>query len=442
MATVAELKSQIASLEQQISVLRPALAEAETKAAQTQKALTDFQSQPPSVTITELTSARNELNADPSNPDLQQKYQLVQSKWDARQSILKPLLQARDAAFDALVAARKPIANLESQIGELEVAIANINPAEATPEANAFLAEQNQNSTPGSSSAANTSTVTTTAADGTQRTTSSSSTSTNATNPSASDAASAEKMANPQNVAGGDNLEEVEVNVTRMPVPEKPSAEPNTVTPAFAKFKNGDKRVRLIVPPSYLIGPAAGPPAGKNTTQGILNLNGGIVFPYTPKIEVSHNAEYTETAAMHSNYKQYFYKRSSVSEISLSATFTVQNYFDAAVLLAVQHLCRALTKMPYGNDPNAGSPPPVCRLMAYGDFMLDGIPVAVKSFKLDLPDDVDYFTLDNNWGYGVTSVPVKSKIDLTFVPIWSRNEMMNATVTGWLSNGLRQQGYL
>ena len=49
------------------------------------------------------------------------------------------------------------------------------------------------------------------------------------------------------------------------------------------------------------------------------------------------------------------------------------------------HLGRVLTKMPFGDDPNAGSPPPVCRLFAYGDYQLDATPVVVKQFKIDYP---------------------------------------------------------
>lgn len=268
--------------------------------------------------------------------------------------------------------------------------------------------------------------------------------STSTVNVSASDAASAAKMANPQNIVDSGTLPEVEVTATRFVRTNKVSASTDNIVPAFAKFKNGDKRVRLIVPPSYLVGPAAGPPAGKNTQQGIMTFNGGIIFPYTPSITIEHSANYAANNAMHSNYTQYFYRNSAVSEIGVTAKFSVQNSFDAAVLLAVQHLCRALTKMPFGNDTNfiSGSPPPVCRLFAYGDYMLDGVPVAVKSYKMEIPENVDYFTLEKDWGYGLTSVPVVTSMSLALIPIYSRNEMLKASTTGWLSGGQREQGYL
>jgi len=339
-----------------------------------------------------------------------------------------PLAKAAEDALNAVQDAQYKVRTAQTALNDAKAAATQA--ASATPPAGS------------STQVSSNGTTNTTSASGTQKTTTYASTGTSTTNPSASGAASAAKMSNPQNIVGGGTIEEVKVTATKIPADAKPSANPANVTPAFAKFKNGDNRVRLIVPPSYLVGPASGPPAGKNTTRGILSLNGGIIFPYTPSISIEHSASYQANNAIHSNYTQYFYKNSAVGEISLTGKFTVQNSFDAAVLLAVQHLCRALTKMPFGDDPNAGSPPPVCRLFAYGDYQLDGAPVAVKSFKMEYPDAVDYFTLEKDWGYGLTSVPIVTSITLNLIPIYSRNEMLKATTTGWLIGGQREQGYL
>lgn len=270
-------------------------------------------------------------------------------------------------------------------------------------------------------------------------------TATSVTNTGTSAIATAEKYADPQNI-------DIKVDaITADEVPnysfpdESPdnaaSAVPPNPVPAFARFKNADRRVRLIVPESYLNGPTAGPLSG-NTNRGILSLNGGIVFPYTPSISYEQTANYNSINAMHSNFTQYFYKNSGVGEISLSAKFTVQNSFEAATLLAVQHLCRALVKMPFGDDANAGSPPPVCRLMAYGDYQLEGTPVAIKSYKMDLPDNVDYFVVDKKYGYGTTSVPVSTVITLMLVPLYSRQEQLQFSIQKWLTGNQRIQGYL
>jgi hypothetical protein len=70
--------------------------------------------------------------------------------------------------------------------------------------------------------------------------------------------------------------------------------------------------------------------------------------------------------------------------------------------------------------------------------MLDNVPVAITSFKNDLPSDVDYYYVtDPNFDHA--SVPTKSTISITCRPMYSRQEMLNATVTSWLSDGLGQR---
>ena len=121
----------------------------------------------------------------------------------------------------------------------------------------------------------------------------------------------------------------------------------------------------------------------------------------------------------------------------------MQNEEEAGLYIAVVHLLRVLTKMQFGNDPNAGSPPPICRLLAFGDYMLNNVPVAVTSFKADYPDNVDYFrTGDTVKDFGYTSVPVLSTINLTLIPMYSRAEMLRGTVTGWINGNQRVRGYL
>jgi len=145
---------------------------------------------------------------------------------------------------------------------------------------------------------------------------------------------------------------------------------------------------------------------------------------------------------MHSNFALNFYQRSYVTGISISGKFTVQNQLDASVYLSTVHMLRALTKMLSGGEEFSGSPPPVCRLDAYGDFMLKNVPVAISSFKIDLPDSVDYFTTEGSQ-FGETSVPTLSTISITCVPMYSRAEMQKFTVSGWLSDAkVRTSGIL
>jgi hypothetical protein len=207
------------------------------------------------------------------------------------------------------------------------------------------------------------------------------------------------------------------------------------ITRATADWEESkDLRVMIRVPSAYLIGPAAGP-------SGILKDLGGILFPYTPTISYDNQAVYGSVSPMHSNYTQYYFKSSQVGQISISGKFTVQNEEEGKIWLGVIHLLRSLTKMRWGgNDPNAGSPPPVCRLEGYGDYMLRNVPVAIASFKFDLSDSVDYIAIKGE--YKNTLVPIVSTINISLNVMYSRKELQDYSVDGWLGGKLRGKGYL
>jgi hypothetical protein len=216
-----------------------------------------------------------------------------------------------------------------------------------------------------------------------------------------------------------------------------------------------DLRVRLRVPSDYLTKFTSGTSNGSE-----LSALGGIIFPYTPQISFEHKADYSSQIPTHSNYAIHFYKNSSVSDISINGKFTVQNEKDAIVYLSTIHLLKALTKMRFGGPTNAGAgrgggssadsdsgaPPPVCRLDAYGDFMLKNVPVVITSFRTEWPDSVDFYTLSGNAKnspFNQTSVPIVSTIAISCKPVYSRAEMQSMSVTKYLNDDFyRRQGYL
>jgi hypothetical protein len=201
-------------------------------------------------------------------------------------------------------------------------------------------------------------------------------------------------------------------------------------TPATAQWAGArDLRVLLRIPPEYLL-----------SSRSLRDVQ-GILFPYTPSIGYESKANYSPVNPMHSNYTQYSFKNSEVTNISLTAKLSVQNEQEAVWWLAIQHVLRSLTKMRWGADQNAGAPPPVCRLEGYGDFMLRNIPVAVGSFKIDLPDNIDYIsTRESN--YKTSLVPTISTLSLTLIPMYSRREIRDYSVDKWLSRELKGKGYL
>jgi hypothetical protein len=216
-----------------------------------------------------------------------------------------------------------------------------------------------------------------------------------------------------------------------------PTAKVN-VTGVSGKALGADMRVRIKVPADYLDYVGVG---GLVDPSFSLYNVGGIIFPYTPQISYDNKADYAAVTPTHSNYTQYFYKNSSVTDINIIGKFTVQNETDAYILLSTIHLLKALTKMRAGGEDNSGAPPPVCRLYAYGQQMLDETPVVIKSFRIELPDGVDYFTVNKSGSSNKASVPTSCTITLNCAVVYSRNEIKNFTVQNWLATG-RTKGYL
>ena len=118
----------------------------------------------------------------------------------------------------------------------------------------------------------------------------------------------------------------------------------------------------------------------------------GVIFPYTPQIQIQYAATYDTADVTHSNYKIFQYKNSSVDSISITGDFTAQDTYEANYMLAAIHFFKSMTKMFYGNDqdPVNGTPPPLCYMYGLGEFQFNKHPIAITSFSYSLPNDVDY----------------------------------------------------
>ena len=258
----------------------------------------------------------------------------------------------------------------------------------------------------------------------------------------------------------------------------------NQAAVSFEKAK--DWRVRLSLAPSAKYLYAADDP-------GILKplkATKGVIFPYTPSVSVVYAASYDSSDLVHSNYKIYNYKNSSVDTISITCDFTAQDTTEANYLLAVIHFFRSVTKMFYGRDenPRNGTPPPLCYLSGLGTFQFDNHPLAVTNFTYTLPNEVDYIRVGsqtNEPGQNVgqqtfpvntdtaslarilssglgartpnfqrqastinsdaTYVPTKMQIAITCIPIVTRNDISNTFslkkyATGELLQGSKRNG--
>lgn len=157
---------------------------------------------------------------------------------------------------------------------------------------------------------------------------------------------------------------------------------------AFNAKTQGDWRVRLSLADnaSYLYN------APNPGILSYLKETNGVIFPYTPQIQITYAAHYDAAVVTHSNYKIFQYKNSSVDQVQITCDFTAQDTYEANYLLAVIHFFRSVTKMFYGNDqiPKPGTPPPLCYLSGLGGFQFDDHPLVINSFNYNLPNEVDY----------------------------------------------------
>jgi len=147
-----------------------------------------------------------------------------------------------------------------------------------------------------------------------------------------------------------------------------------------------DWRVRISLAPGadYLYG------AENAGILSPLKDTGGVIFPYTPTIQVNYTAKYDSQMPAHSNFNIHTYQGSSVEGLTVTGDFTAQSVTEANYLLAVIHFFRSATKMFYGKDAQRGTPPPLLYLSGYGQYQFDNHPMVLTSFNYSLPQDVDY----------------------------------------------------
>lgn len=170
----------------------------------------------------------------------------------------------------------------------------------------------------------------------------------------------------------------------------------------------------------------------------LLRETGGVVWPYLPNITVSTKANYTQIDPIHNNYPFMAYKNSQVDEISISGEFSAETETDAAYWIAATTFFKTATKMFFGQGANAGNPPIICILSGYGGSVFNNVPVVVKSFSVDLKDDVNYVNC-NTFGTN-TWVPIMSNISVTVQPIYNRERLRKFSLrdysTGKMSSGV------
>lgn len=163
----------------------------------------------------------------------------------------------------------------------------------------------------------------------------------------------------------------------------------------------------------------------------MLQRTGGVVWPYNPNITVSTKAEYNTISPIHNNYPLQQYKSSTVEDITISGEFSCETETDAAYWIAATTFFKTATKMFFGQGNNAGNPPIVCHLNGYGSSIFNEVPVVIKSFSVELKDDVNYVNC-NTWGTN-TWVPVLSTITVVVAPVYNRRRLRQFSLQQYAS---------
>jgi hypothetical protein len=152
----------------------------------------------------------------------------------------------------------------------------------------------------------------------------------------------------------------------------------------------------------------------------------GLMFPYTPTIQVSQDTTWQTADLEHSNFDILSFQKSSSAQISLTGKFTVQNEREGRYLLAVIHFLRTVSKAYFGaqhienfdppvrpegtdstteedtnavidragRDGKAGLPPPVLLFSGYGTMMFNDLRVVVKSHSWTYEETADLIRID------------------------------------------------
>jgi hypothetical protein len=145
---------------------------------------------------------------------------------------------------------------------------------------------------------------------------------------------------------------------------------------------NSDWRVRLTAPGGTIF--------DSSPVFAPLKAAGGLVFPYTPSINISGSAKYESVSPVHNNYPFQAYQNSQPDSIQISAPFICEDAVQASYWIAAVHFLRSASKMFTGDSEPAGNPPIILALSGYGDYVFKNVPVVLTNFSVNLDSTSDY----------------------------------------------------
>lgn len=135
------------------------------------------------------------------------------------------------------------------------------------------------------------------------------------------------------------------------------------------------------------------------TLLSFLRSSNGMVWNFTPQISEQRVINYESEQSIHTNSSYNNYKNTSNTVISIQGDFYANTAAEAMYLLSCINFIRSVSLMDFGreaalsNNPKKavlGAPPPILLLSGYGKYIYNDIPVVLKSYNFNYPNDVDY----------------------------------------------------
>lgn len=150
----------------------------------------------------------------------------------------------------------------------------------------------------------------------------------------------------------------------------------------------------------------------------------GVVFPYSPTVQLGHSASYGSYDTTHSVYQQQYYINTPNPTYSITGTFTAQTDEDAYYTAAALHFFKACLKGEFGGNSyaTAGVPPAICKFTTYGALHAMNVPVVVRGFSYTLTEDAEYiaFQMPN---VGTIEIPSVVLVTLDLVTQYPPNKV-------------------
>jgi len=163
-----------------------------------------------------------------------------------------------------------------------------------------------------------------------------------------------------------------------------------------SKSRNMDYRARLQL---YKKGAEGFFDTGTQNVLTPLIKNRGIIFPYTPNLFLSRNANYGSMDFKGANFPVHTYMSSSPPILPLIATFTATTKEEGQYMLAAWRFLNILTQSDFGESSikqnKAGAPPPVLQFSYLGPFGFDRVPVLLTDFNIMLGNQVDMVPVEH-----------------------------------------------